>query len=81
MGFRDRLRGIARRRLMVVRGRIDRRIERLDEKRQRLDARIAKRGEEPATEETSVPVTGPAAPVAEAKRPSRRRPSRHGPST
>ena len=80
LGLRKRWRGMMRRRLMGLRGRIDRRIERLDEKRQRLDVKVAKTGAKPAVEEP-VPVTGPAAAVSEAKRPSRRRPSRRrGPS-
>ena len=41
-GLRKRWRGMLRRRLMGLRGRIDRRIERLDEKRQRLDVKVAK---------------------------------------
>ena len=73
LGLRQRWRGIVRRRLMGLRGRIDRRIDRLEEKRHRLDVKVAKTGAKPATEEP-VPVTGPAAPVGEAKRPSRRRP-------
>jgi hypothetical protein len=79
--IRKRWRGMMRRRLMGLRGRIDRRIERLEEKQQRLDMKVAKRGAEPATKETSVPVTGPATPVVEAKRPSRRRTSRRRPTS
>ncbi|HUS82674.1 MAG TPA: hypothetical protein VM013_05380 [Dehalococcoidia bacterium] len=79
MGLRQRWRGMMRRRLMALRGRIDRRIERLDEKRQRLATKVTKRGAKPAVEEP-VPVTGPAAAVGEAKRPSRRRPSRRRPT-
>jgi len=60
---------------MALRGRVDRRIERLEEKQQTLHMKTAKRGAEPAAEEP-VPVTGPATTVVEAKRPSRRRPSR-----
>ena len=71
---------MVRRRLMGLRGRIDRRIERLDEKRQRLDVKVAKTGARPAVEEP-VPVTGPAATVSEAKRPSRRRPARRRPTS
>jgi len=44
LGLRKRWRGMMRRRLMGLRGRIDRRIERLDEKRQRLDVKVAKTG-------------------------------------
>ncbi|MGD0115092.1 MAG: hypothetical protein ABSC13_03700 [Dehalococcoidia bacterium] len=43
MAMGDRLRGLARQRLMRIRGRIDRRIDHLEQKRQRLDARIEKR--------------------------------------
>ncbi len=54
MGLRDKARGMARRRLMKVRSRIDRRIDRLDQKRARLDAKIEKRapvaGESPVEE-------------------------------
>jgi hypothetical protein len=82
LGLRKRWRGMARRRLMALRGRIDRRIERLEEKQQALRIVASKRGQayeqrgaRPAAEEP-VPVTGPAIAVEEAKRPARRRASR-----
>jgi hypothetical protein len=50
MGLRERLRGITRRRLMRLRGRVDKRIDRLEQKRQRLDARLEKRALEPKEE-------------------------------
>ena len=76
LGIRKRWRGMVRRRLMSIRGRIDSRIERLEEKQQAIGIVASKRGQaregvRPTTDE-SVPVTGPAVAV-EAKRPTRRR--------
>jgi hypothetical protein len=71
LGLRKRWRGMMRRRLMAIRGRIDRRIERLEEKEQALGMTTAKRGAEPRAREPA-PVTGPAAVVEEVKRPGRR---------
>jgi len=64
-GLRHRWHGFLRRRLERLRGRIDRRIARLDEKAQHLKRAPAK----PEGE-------GPAAPVSEPKRPARRRATR-----
>jgi hypothetical protein len=53
---------------MSLRGRIDRRIERLDEKKQALYLKTSTEGAEPQAR-TPVPVTGPAEEV-EVRRPS-----------
>jgi hypothetical protein len=70
-GLRHRWHGFLRRRLERLRGRIDRRIARLDEKEQHLKRAPAKveREAQPSAE-------GPAAPVSEPKRPARRRATR-----
>ena len=56
---------------MSLRGRIDHRIERLDEKKQALDMRVTARGAEPRPEKP-VPVTGPDSGEIEVQRLERR---------
>ena len=69
-GLRDRWHGLVRRRLVKLRGRLDRRIERLDEKQQMLATQSLK-AQPPVEEEAA---------VSEAKRPPRRRsPRRRAP--
>ena len=70
MGLKQRWNHLMRHRLMRLRARVDRRIEHLEEKKQRHDATLTKT--EPAPVEPS-PVTEPTIPVTEAKRPARRR--------
>ncbi len=71
LGLRKRWRGMVRRRLMSLRGRVDRRIERLDERKQALDMRVTARGAEPQPKEP-VPVTGPDSGETEVQRLERR---------